>query len=60
MTPHHYLVQKRVERAQSLLAQSDRTLSEIALTAGFADQSHLTRRFRQVVGITPSEFRRSH
>jgi AraC-like DNA-binding protein len=60
MTPHHYLVQKRVERAQSLLSQSDRTLSEIALTTGFADQSHLTRRFRQVVGITPSEFRRSH
>src|SRR5579872_3478712 len=59
VTPHYYLMQKRVERAQQLLAGSDLTLAEVALAAGFADQSHLARRFRQILGITPREFRNS-
>jgi AraC-like DNA-binding protein len=59
VAPHYYLMQKRVELAQRLLAKSDLTLSEIALAAGFSDQSHLARRFRQIVGITPREFRLS-
>jgi AraC-like DNA-binding protein len=59
LTPHYYLIQKRVERAQRLLAESSLTLSEIALAAGFVDQSHFTRRFRQIVGVTPHEFRRA-
>ena len=59
MTPHHYLVSRRVERAKELLAGSNLSLSEVAFAAGFADQSHLTRRFGQIVGITPGQFRRS-
>lgn len=57
VTPHHYLVRKRIERAKDLLARSDYTLTEIALAAGFSDQSHLARLFRQNVGSTPREFR---
>jgi transcriptional regulator of acetoin/glycerol metabolism len=57
VTPHHYLVHKRVERAQNMLARTDFSLSEIALAAGFADQSHLTRHFRRMLGTTPREFR---
>ena len=57
VTPHHYLTQKRVERAQEMLAQTDLTLSEIAYAAGFSDQSHLTRHFRHMLGTTPREFR---
>jgi AraC-like DNA-binding protein len=56
-TPHHYLTQKRVERAQQMLAQTDLSLSEIAYAAGFSDQSHLARHFRQMLGTTPREFR---
>ena len=57
ITPHHYLTQKRVERAQQMLAQTDLSLSEIAYATGFSDQSHLARHFRHVVGTTPREFR---
>ena len=47
VTPHHYLVHRRIERAREMLARSELPLSEIALAAGFSDQSHLARRFRQ-------------
>jgi AraC-like DNA-binding protein len=57
VTPHYYLVQRRVERAQDMLARTDLALSEIALAAGFSDQSHLARHFRQMLGTTPREFR---
>jgi AraC-like DNA-binding protein len=57
VTPHHYLVQKRVERAQDMLAHTDLTLAEIAIATGFTDQSHLARHFRQMLGTTPREFR---
>jgi len=57
MTPHDYLVQCRVRRARDLLADTDLPLSEIALAAGFADQSHCARRFREHVGVTPSSYR---
>ena len=57
VAPHHYLVQRRVERAQDMLTRTDLPLSEIALAAGFSDQSHLGRHFRQMLGTTPREFR---
>ena len=57
VTPHHYLTQKRLQRAQEMLAQTDLPLSEIAYAAGFSDQSHLARHFRQMLGTTPREFR---
>ena len=57
LTPHDYLVRRRVRRAQELLASTDLPLSEIALASGFSDQSHCARRFREHVGITPSSYR---
>ena len=59
VTPHHYLIQKRIERAQQILAQTDLSLAEIAYTVGFSDQGHLARHFRALLGATPREFRRS-
>jgi AraC-like DNA-binding protein len=59
VTPHSYLVSRRVERAKELLAGTNLSLSEIAFAAGFSDQSHLTRLFRQIVRMTPGQFRRS-
>jgi AraC-like DNA-binding protein len=59
MTPHEYLLDRRISRAQALLDATDTALSEIALESGFADQSHFARHFRQRVGIPPSAYRRS-
>jgi AraC-like DNA-binding protein len=52
--PHNYIVQRRVEHAQQLLRNTDLPLSEIAIEAGFTDQSHLARHFRTIIGVSPS------
>jgi AraC-like DNA-binding protein len=57
ITPHDYLIRQRVERTKQLLSGTDMPLSEIALAAGFADQSHFARRFRQHVGMSPRDYR---
>jgi AraC-like DNA-binding protein len=57
VTPHYYIVQRRVEQAQAMLTRTDLSVAEIALAAGYSDQSHLTRQFRHVLGTTPRDFR---
>jgi AraC-like DNA-binding protein len=57
ITPHDYLVQRRVQRAQELLTATDLSLAEVALASGFTDQSHCARWFRQHVGVTPGRYR---
>jgi len=56
--PHEYLVRLRVDRAQELLRQHGRAwnFAAVAHEVGFSDQSHLTRQFKRVVGVTPGEF----
>jgi AraC-like DNA-binding protein len=48
----------RLERAARLMADAERSLAEIALATGFADQSHFTRCFRRQFGVTPAAYRR--
>jgi AraC family transcriptional regulator len=48
----------RIEYAARELARSDIALAELALAAGFANQSNLTRAFKRVTGMTPGEYRR--
>lgn len=55
--PHRYLLQRRLARAQELLASSELPIADIALQLGFADQSHLTNLFRRHVGSTPGQVR---
>jgi AraC-like DNA-binding protein len=59
MTPHKYVMWRRLLRAQELIRSSDMNanLADIALAAGFADQSHLSRTFRLGMGESPSRFR---
>ncbi|ASW02575.1 helix-turn-helix domain-containing protein [Paraburkholderia aromaticivorans] len=57
-TPHQWLLEQRIERARHLLRSSDSSLSEIAIACGFADQSHFTRTFTQLVGTPPGSWRR--
>lgn len=56
LTPHAYLVQKRLHLARRLMT-SGLGLAAIAADCGFADQSHMTRAFRRHYGLTPAAFR---
>jgi AraC family transcriptional regulator len=58
-TPHNYLLKLRVDRVRELLASPTLSLTDIALECGFSSHSHLSRVFRQVLGATPSDYRRS-
>lgn len=58
LPPHQWLLRRRVEAAKQLMAVRDLTLSEIAIAAGFANQSHLTRVFSSLVGASPGAWRR--
>jgi AraC family transcriptional regulator len=53
MPVHQYVVQRRVERARTLLAIGDLSASQVALAAGFAHQSHMARAMRRLLGVTP-------
>jgi AraC family transcriptional regulator len=57
-TPHNFIVRRRIERAKGLLRKPDLQLADIALTCGFADQSHFTTSFRKATGLTPLRWRR--
>lgn len=57
MAPHRYLVQLRTERAKRLLTETTEPIVEIAYSCGFANQEHLTRLFKRIVGTTPAAYR---
>ena len=55
---HHYVIARRVKRAKELRqAGADLSLAEVALRAGFCDQSQLSHHFKRLVGVTPGQFR---
>ena len=57
LPPHQYVILRRVERAKLLLhAGTDLSLAEVALRAGFSDQSQFSRHFKRLVGVTPRQF----
>jgi AraC family transcriptional regulator len=56
-SPAEYARRLRVEAASELLARSDMPLSQVALKAGFSDQSHLAHQFRRMVGVSPGRYR---
>ena len=58
VAPQRYLMQLRVDEAKRHLAAAHLPLSDIALICGFGDQSHLTRVFKQLVGMPPGAWRR--
>ena len=59
VAPHSWLLTRRVEAAKEKLRDDRLTLSDVALACGFADQSHLTRVFTRIVGISPGVWRRA-
>ena len=57
-TPRAYLSRRRVERAKDLLAHANLTVTEVCMVVGFSSLGSFSRRFRELVGCSPSEFRR--
>ena len=58
LPPHQWLLRQRVSTAKQLMTCKDLSLAEIAMSAGFANQSHFTRVFSALVGISPGLWRR--
>ena len=56
MTPHAYLLDRRIRHARTLLRQGQ-PLVEVALASGFADQAHFQRQFKRRVAATPGQYR---
>jgi transcriptional regulator GlxA family with amidase domain len=57
-TPHRYLQRRRVERATFLLRETDRSVTDICLDVGFTSLGTFSRTFRDIIGTSPSEYRR--
>lgn len=57
LSPHQYLLELRLVRARTLLAETDLSIKEIALQTGFEDELYFSRLFRQKLNVTPSQWR---
>jgi AraC-like DNA-binding protein len=55
MPPYTYLESVRIRHAQRLI-EAGKPLAEVAVEVGFSSQSHLTRRFKQIIGVTPGQY----
>ncbi|TQV86794.1 helix-turn-helix transcriptional regulator [Exilibacterium tricleocarpae] len=58
LSPQRYILQRRVLRVQDLLEDTQMTLADAALEAGFSSQAHMTAMFARQFGITPGEYRK--
>jgi AraC-like DNA-binding protein len=59
VTPHQYLLRRRLARAATLLAQEALPITAVALESGFADLSNFVRTFGRIAGMSPKRFRRA-
>jgi AraC family transcriptional regulator len=57
LTPHQYVLKRRIERAATQLKKDDVAIAAVAYQFGFTDQSHFTRTFKQFKGMTPKAFK---
>jgi len=57
LSPYKYVLRRRIERAKQYLRDPKITLACAGAAVGFADQSHFTKVFRRIVGVTPMKFR---
>ncbi|TAF48257.1 MAG: AraC family transcriptional regulator [Oscillatoriales cyanobacterium] len=59
VTPHQYVTQCRIEKAKQLLKKPDLSITYISEQVGFHDQSHFSKTFCKIVGVTPKKYRDS-
>jgi AraC family transcriptional regulator len=56
-SPYQFVIRMRLDRAVEMVCKSSVPLSEVAVSCGFSDQSHMTRAFRKILGATPGTIR---
>ena len=59
VTPHQYVLRRRVDKAMKLLSSTDKPIGTIAAQLGFHDQPHFTREFKAQTGVSPSFYRKN-
>ncbi|MFF5292765.1 helix-turn-helix domain-containing protein [Paractinoplanes globisporus] len=59
-TPHRYLQRRRIERSMFLLRETGRSITDICTDVGFNSLGTFSRTFREIVGESPSGYRRGH
>jgi AraC family transcriptional regulator len=57
MSPHKYVMERRIAAAKAMLERATAPLSDIALACGFSSQTHFTECFRRTTGFTPAQYR---
>jgi AraC family transcriptional regulator len=60
ISPHQWQIRTRIVEAQELLKEGKLSLAEIAIATGFAEQSHFTRVFKDIVGVSSGIWRRKN
>src|SRR5919201_4414487 len=58
-TPHRYLQRRRVERSMFMLRETDLSVTEICFEVGFTSLGTFSRTFRDIVGQTPTDYRKA-
>ena len=58
LTPHQFQIQNRIRKAQRLIREAN-TITKVALTTGFCDQSHFIKQFKKYVGLPPLAYKAS-
>ena len=59
ITPYEYVLEKRIERAKTLILMGESSMAQIALETGFCSQSHFTAAFKKKTGQTPARYRKN-
>ena len=57
-TIEHYIIKQKIERCKELLVYNEMTLSQISYELNYSSPQHLSRQFKRITGITPSEFKK--
>jgi|EndMetStandDraft_3_1072993.scaffolds.fasta_scaffold148903_2 AraC family transcriptional regulator len=57
LSPHRYVIERRIRSAQKMLQSGQSSIVEIALNTGFGSQANFARTFRKVTGVTPGQYR---
>jgi AraC family transcriptional regulator len=58
LSPHRYVTQRKIERAKTLLSDTDMSITEVAQQVGYANMGHFSVVFHRLLGLTPTQYRR--